>query len=283
MQTGKPSATAYRVALRRAAHQLVDSPKILDDPLALRIIGPEAEGKLKAGLGREQKRGARALRVFMAVRSRYAEDEWVAALAKGVRQFVVLGAGLDTSVYRHAHREAGVRTFEVDFPATQDWKRRRLAAAGITIPSELTFVPVDFETQTLASQLALAGFNDRHPAFISWLGVTMYLTRDALFSTLKLIAGLPSPSTVVFDYGISPAALSLMDKFIHWMMARRVARVGEPWKTMFRPEELKAELRALGYREVFDAGPKELNDRYCLRRADGLKVRALGHLMKAST
>ena len=242
MQSGKPSATAYRVALRRAAHQLIDSPKILDDPLALRIIGAEAEGKLRAGVARERTRGARALRLFMAVRSRFAEDELAAAVARGVRQFVVLGAGLDTSAYRHPHCGVGLRSFEVDFPATQAWKRRRLASAGIEIPAELTFVPVDFETQTLASSLESSG-----------LGVTMYLTRDALFTTLRLIAALPVDSAVVFDYAISPSALGWLDRFIHWSMARRVAKVGEPWITFFRPAELETELRALGFNRLFQS------------------------------
>jgi len=145
----------------------------------------------------------------------------------------------------------------------------------------LTFVPVDFETQTLASVLASSGFDFRQPAVFSWLGVTMYLTRDALFTTLRLIAALPIGSAVVFDYAISPSALGWFDRFIHWSMARRVAKVGEPWKTFFRPKELEAELRALGFNRIIDAGPAQLNRLYCENRADGLKIRALGHLMNA--
>src|SRR6202162_2165714 len=146
MQEGKFSRTAQRVAIRRAAHQLLDQPRVLDDPLALRIIGADAA----EGLGTKPKEHhafSRAFRAFMAARSRYAEDELARAVAEGVRQYVVLGAGLDTFAYRNPH--PGLRVFEVDHPATQAWKREQLQAAGITIPPALTFVHIDFEQKTL--------------------------------------------------------------------------------------------------------------------------------------
>ena len=145
MQEGKFSRTARRVAIRRAAHQLLDHPRVLDDPLALRIIGAEAAEELRSN-PKEHHAFSRAFRAFMAARSRYAEDELAGAVERGVRQYVVLGAGLDTFAYRNPH--AGLRVFEVDHPATQAWKREQLSAAGIAIPAALTFVPVDFERQT---------------------------------------------------------------------------------------------------------------------------------------
>jgi len=281
MQSGKASTTAMRVALHRAAHQLVDSPKILDDPLSLRIIGPDALQRLQAEPDDLQGRLARGLRAAMVVRSRFAEDELAAAVASGARQYVVLGAGLDTSAYRLPHRAKGLRVFEVDFPATQEWKRELLTQAGIAQPAELTFVPVDFENQTLAAQLRSAGFDPYAPAYFSWLGVTPYLTHDAFIKTLQYIAAGAQGTTVVFDYVLAPAALSLIEKTALDAMAQRVALAGEPWRTTFTPTELIGELRALGFTKAEDAGARFLNTRYCQDRADGLKVGNVVHLMKA--
>ncbi len=156
MQEGKFSRTARRVAIRRAAHQLLDQPKVLDDPLALRIIGTEAAEELRSN-PKEDHAFSRAFRAFMVARSRYAEDELARAVGHGVRQYVVLGAGLDTFAYRNPY--PGLRVFEVDHPATQAWKREQLQAAGIAIPPSLTFVPIDFEQQTLADGLGQSGFD----------------------------------------------------------------------------------------------------------------------------
>src|SRR6202161_3091310 len=146
MQEGKFSRTAQRVAirrgaLRRAAHQLLDQPRVLDDPLALLIIGADAAEQLRSN-PKEHRAFSRAFRAFMAARSRYAEDELARAVALGVTQYVVLGAGLDTFAYRNPH--AGLHVFEVDHPATQAWKRVQLQTAEIPIPASLTFVPIDF-------------------------------------------------------------------------------------------------------------------------------------------
>src|ERR1700684_280435 len=142
MQEGKFSRTAQRVAIRRAAHQLLDQPRVLDDPLALRIIGSEAAEALRSD-PKEDHAFSRAFRAFMAARSRYAEDELARAVARGVTQYVVLGAGLDTFAYRNPH--AGLHVFEVDHPATQVWKRERVPAAGIAIPPSFTLFSIDFE------------------------------------------------------------------------------------------------------------------------------------------
>src|SRR6267378_6394098 len=147
MQEGTFSRTAERVAIRRAAHQLLDQPRVLDDPLALRIIGSEAEEALRSN-PKEDHSFSRAFRAFMAARSRYTEDELAGAFAQGVRQYVVLGAGLDTFAYRNPH--SGLRVFEVDHPATQEWKRDQLRTAEIAVPTEAVSVPVNFEQQSLA-------------------------------------------------------------------------------------------------------------------------------------
>ena len=152
MIEGRPSKTAYRVALRRAAHQLLDVPKVLDDPVALRIVGREAAAALAADPRHfETTPIAPYLRAFMAARSRCAEDELALAVKRGVAQYVVLGAGLDTFAYRNPF--STLRVFEVDFPATQAWKQTCLADAGIVVPDSLRFVPVDFASQTIDERL----------------------------------------------------------------------------------------------------------------------------------
>jgi methyltransferase (TIGR00027 family) len=205
VQQGKPSRTALRVALRRAAHQILDRPLILDDPLAVRIIGSEEASKLP-GDSESEDAATRGMRAFMAVRSRFAEDELAAAVAGATKQYVVLGAGLDTFACRNPH--AGLRVFEVDHPATQQWKRELLQRAGIGIPAETVFVPVDFERETLSTGLERSGFRLDAPAFFSWLGIVPYLSERAFEDTLNFIAALPKPSGVVFDYAVTKSALS---------------------------------------------------------------------------
>jgi methyltransferase (TIGR00027 family) len=279
MQEGTFSKTAHRVAVRRAAHQLLDQPRVLDDPLALRIIGAEAENELRSN-PKEDHAFSRAFRAFMAARSRFAEDELALAVAHGVRQYVVLGAGLDTFAYRNPH--SGLRVFEVDHPATQAWKRERLEAAGIAIPTSLTFAPIDFERRTLADGLGQSGFNGSAAAFFSWLGVTPYLTREACLVTLSFIAKMPVGSGVVFDFAVDPALLNLGQRMALKALSKRVAAVGEPFQLFFDPEKLQGELKGMGFRRTEFLQGKELNARYFKDRKDGLLVRgSIGHLMAA--
>jgi methyltransferase (TIGR00027 family) len=256
----------------------LDVPKILDDPLALRIIGPDAESALRSNPERFQK--SRYLRAFIVLRSRYTEDELAHAIQRGVRQYVILGAGLDTFAYRNPYLGSRLRVFEVDHPATQSWKRARLREAKIAIPDSLTFAPVDFERQTLADGLSRAGFRADAAAFFSLLGVVVYLTKTAVMETFKFIASLPSGSEIVFDYSISPSALSESQRFFHEVGASRVANVGEPWITYFDPPSLASELRGLGFKHVEDFGPEEANHRYFKDRQDALLILGGGRLMK---
>ena len=258
MNEDRPSVTAYRVALRRAAHQILDDPKVFEDPLALRILGPEGEARLRAELQRDQSPLSRVLRAFMAVRSRYAEDELARAFEAGVRQAVVLGAGLDTFAYRNPFPE--LRLFEVDHPATHGWKRGLLEKARIPVPESLTFAPVDFETQTLAEGLERAGFDAGRPAFFSWLGVVPYLTESAILSTLGLIASLPG-SGVVFDYARPPESLDPSRRRFFDALAERVAAHGEPFRTFFDPGELEGRLRKMGFSRIENLDGEAINAR----------------------
>lgn len=246
MIEGRRSGTAERVAMRRAAHQLWDQPLIFEDPLAWAILSDEARERIHAGIEEEnQSPWARGLRAFMAMRSRFAEEEIARAATEGVRQVVVLGAGLDTFAYRNPH--PGLRVFEVDHPATQAWKMERLREGGIAIPESVQFAPVDFEVDTLAHGLATAGFHADEPAFFSWLGVVPYLSREAAFATLGFIASLPRGSGVVFDYSIPRERMSQSEQLAFDRLAERVARAGEPFRLFFDPEEIDRDLRRLGF------------------------------------
>ena len=270
MQQGKPSRTALRVAIRRAAHQFVDKPAILDDPIAARIIGPGHERDLE----RASHAVARDFRCFMAARSRFAEDQLALAFAKGVRQYVVLGAGLDTFAYRNPFPE--LRVFEVDFPATQEWKRWMLQLAGIGVPANVSYAALDFEHQALAHGLDAAGFNAGEAAFFSWLGVTPYLTSEAFRGTLAEIGRLRGGSGVVFDYTLPPHVLTPERRVIFERLAGRVAESGEPFRLFFTSREIEAELRAAGFHHIAQADRERLNELYFDGRADGLRLSPAG-------
>jgi methyltransferase (TIGR00027 family) len=280
MREDRPSATAQKVAIRRAAHQLLDHPLIFEDPLAIPIIGPRAAGTLTSNPAKFQTRASRFLRAFMAVRSRFSRDELALAVTRGVRQCVILGAGLDTFAYQNPYSE--LRVFEVDHPATQEWKRMRLDMAGIAAPASLTFAPANFERETFADALAHAGFQANEPAFFSWLGVTPYLARQTTLNTLQLIRSLSSRNAVVFDFAVPRSSLHQVHQVAFDLLASRVAAVGEPFQGFFEPDELVALLLAMGFTHVEDLTPDAINARYFCDRADGLKVAGgLAHLMCA--
>jgi len=267
------SRTALRVAARRAAHQILDRPPVFEDPLALAVAGTETAAT---------EASSPSLRAFLAARSRFAEDELARAVARGVRQYVVLGAGLDTFAYRNPHAALGLRVFEVDHAATQEWKRGRLRAAGIEIPAETVFVAVNFERQSLADALPSAGLRAGEPAFFSWLGVVPYLTEGAFLATMSFIAGLPPASGVVFDYAVARHALSAREQLALEALASRVAAAGEPFQLFFEPAALAAQVRQLGFRHLEDLDAAEINSRYFRGRADRLSIRGrAGHLLCA--
>jgi methyltransferase (TIGR00027 family) len=280
MKPDRPSATAHRVAMQRAAHQILDRPRVLDDPIALRIVGVDAEARIHADPRRFRSSYGCALRWFLVARSRYAEDMLAARVAAGVGQYVVLGAGFDTFAYRSPHPPGALRVFEVDHPATQAGKRRRLAAAGIAEPASLTFVPVDFETQALPERLAACGFDADAPACFSWLGVSMYLSREAVMSTLAYVAARPPGSGITFDYMIPPSSLPLLRRIGFHLLAHRLKRAGEPWRTWFEPAAFAAELRGLGFTSLEDLDYEALRARYFAADAR-IGGRSVGHLMTA--
>jgi len=271
MREGIPSRTAFRVAMRRAVHQLFDHPKVLDDPWAVPIVG-DAISEICADASRHYSWIARRFRAFMVARSRYAEDQLAASVSRVVRQYVILGAGLDTSAFRGISVSESLRVFEVDHPQTQAWKKQRLQAASIPIPASVSFVSVDFEHQTLQTELEVAGFRADRPAFISWLGVVPYLTREAASHTFAFLGSLPEGSGVAFDYAVEPSSLPWLERLAVNALSRRVARAGEPFRLFFTSNELDEFLKARGFHRIEQLASREINERYFSGRSDGLHV-----------
>ncbi|WP_435242418.1 class I SAM-dependent methyltransferase [Streptomyces cucumeris] len=259
MQVGRPSSTARAAAALRAAHQELEGGRVFPDPLALPILGADTGDPVVEAAFRPERED---VRLMVAARARFAEDAVGAAVARGVRQCVVLGAGLDTFGCRNPYGSAGLRVFEVDHPATQEWKRHRLAESGIAVPPSLTLAPVDFERSGPADGLRAVGFDQGRPAFFLWLGVVPYLTRAAAFATLGFIAGLPTGSGVVFDYGEPPESLPPEQRAVQEQRADWAARAGEPFLSHFAPEELRAALHDLGFSTAEDIRYGDLAARY---------------------
>ncbi|HEV3219750.1 MAG TPA: SAM-dependent methyltransferase [Candidatus Acidoferrales bacterium] len=280
MQKGQPSRTALGAASHRAAHQVLEQGAIFADPLAVRILGDYADEALREARNDPSKR---RMRIFIAVRTRFAEDALAAAVTRGVRQLVVLGAGLDTFAYRNPFGEK-LRVFEVDHPATQAWKRRGLALAGILEPPTLTFAPINFEREALPDGLAATGFDRAQQSFFTWLSVVPYLTEQAVFSTLGFIANLPGGSHVVFDYANPAASGPGEDEYaaLHRALSERVAKLGERIKTNFETDALHAKLSGMGFREIEDLGPAVIKGRYFPSLQGPWKDRG-GHILLATT
>jgi len=234
------SRTALGVGVLRALHRVVDAePWVLDDPISLLLFGEAARARVRnpAGLGDAR---ANALRGHVLVRSAFAEDRLREAVSRGVRQCVVLGAGFDTFANRQPAWMDGTRLFEIDAPATQADKRSRLAAAGIAEPPNVVYAAIDFEHTPLAEGLRDAGVDLGAPAFFSWLGVMVYLTRDAVDAVFRTVAAMPPDSEIAFTFTQGGDADQL---------AQRVAELGEPLRTTVTLAELETMLRGYGFRE----------------------------------
>lgn len=255
MRPGEPSRTAFGAAAHRAAHQDLEDGRVFRDPLAWSILGADRDVVLERA--REVDRPW--LRLFIAVRHRFAEDGLAAAVERGIRQVVVLGAGLDTFAYRNPH--PGVRVFEVDFPATGEWKAERLLDAGIAVPPDTVFVGCDFERDDFLDRLVAAGFDARSPAYFLWLGVVPYLSFETVNATLGRIGALPA-AEVVFDYPAPMPRLSRDARAMRAAFEQRVAALGEPLSGPIEPDRVAQVLRDAGFGEIEDLGREEIAARF---------------------
>ena len=265
--------------MRRALHQLVDRPVVFPDELALRILGKDAMRGLEEDEDDPRAPVATHLRAFLAARSRIAEDTLEEALTRGVTQYVVLGAGLDTWAARHPR--TAIRVFEVDHPETQGWKRTLLADADLALPESLRFVPVDLGAEDPRAKLVAAGFDPHVPAAFSCLGLTPYLEVEAVLAILRFVGGCAAGTSLVLDYAVSPHTLGLIGRMVYRRFAERVAAAGEPWLSSFEPREMDRHLGALGFSRRHEWGKAEINATWFKDRADRLKVGSLARIVVA--
>jgi len=283
MESRGPSRTAILTAMHRAAHCLLDdTPRILADPFARSFAGFSSDEELLAALDRLALPDFSGHRTLFALRNRYAEDELAAAVQRGISQYVILGAGLDSYAYRRPAAMRALRVYEVDHPSSQSWKRARVAELGIEPPSTLRYVPVDFEHETLTEGLAAGGVDGDAKAFFSWLGVTQYLTRDAVLNTLRQIAAAAAPgSEIVVNFVVPAAALSQKEGDLVSAIAARTASVGEPWVSFFEHGEMDLLMKRVGFEDIIHFDPDQAAERYLLGRTDGLRLPAYFGLIKA--
>lgn len=234
----------------------------------------------KAGVDAAQK-SFRAARSSMLARSRYTEDALSQAIARGIKRYVILGAGLDSFAWRRPDLANAVEIFEIDHPASQQWKQQRLRELGLDQPSNLSFLPVDFERQTLLEGLRDGGYPLGKPAFISWLGVTQYLTKETALGTLKQVAALGAGTELSLTF-IVPQALWIGEDYRMFPIATASAAAsGEPWISFFEPGELTSRLRDLGFTHVAHFSPDDANALYFAGRSDGLHATSGEHIARA--
>jgi len=261
MENGQPSLTALTAAAARAAHLIVDhEPLIFADTLALALLGNRA-GEL---VSYHELHAAHPVlagaRTQVTCRARYTEDSLARAAGRSVTQYVILGAGLDSFAYRSPHA-GGLRVFKVDHPPTRDWKRRAFAAAKVTVPDGVTFVPANLAADSLAGPLAAAGF-DAAPALVSWLGVTMYLTQGAVGQTLAAIGGFDMlPEDMRDEAGAVYGTL----------VAQASAERDEPRLSSFTPGEMTDLARRVGFAEVRHVRQRDTIPAGLWRRSDALR------------
>lgn len=273
MEAGQPSRTAFAAAMYRAVHQIADRPVLFADPLAVKILGLPESALLEHYVAKRT-----SMRAYIVARSLLAEATLAAAAERGCRQYVVLGAGFDTFAYRNPLPE--VRVFEVDHPATQAWKRERLAAIGASTDGAI-YTPIDFERETLADALARAGFDTTSPAVFAWLGVVPYLTREAVIGTLAFISGLAAGSEVVFDYvePVENAPPHIAAVIVE--QRQTLAAAGEPILTTFEPADLAGELARLGFSEIEDLEGEAVNARFFKTSALAMIAGSTAHVLRA--
>jgi methyltransferase (TIGR00027 family) len=281
-QAEMPDHTAIRVALWRALHVEIDRPPhVLTDDVGARLAGPPDAWRDRPDMDPEFTAGFRAAIV---ARARFIEDLVVAEAERGVGQYVILGAGLDTFAQRRPEVAARLRVFEIDQPGTQAWKRQRLVALGYGVPDWLRLVPTDFETgDAWLTQLTAAGFDPARPAVIVSTGVSMYLSKDANALTLRQVAGLAPGSTLAWSFFLPVGLVDPADRQGAEMAAKGAAASGTPFVSYYTPDEVVALALDRGFRTAGHVSGSSLGDRYFAGRADGLRPSTGEDLLVATT
>jgi methyltransferase (TIGR00027 family) len=277
--SAEPDSTAVRVALWRALHVEVDPPPhVLEDRIGLELAAPAEGWRERPDMHPDW---TRSFRLAIVARARYIED---LVAEEGARQYVILGAGLDTFVQRRPELASRMRVFEVDRPSPQEWKRRRLLDLGYGIPEWLRFVPVDFEAgDSWWDRLVAAGFDPTNPALVSCAGVTMYLTREAVTDMLRQLAQLAPGSTVAMTFILPLELIDAEERPGIEAAVRGAHASGTPFLSFFTPDEMLTLARDAGFREVRHVSGADLGQRYFAGRTDGEQPSKAEELLVART
>jgi methyltransferase (TIGR00027 family) len=269
-RTAAPDSTAVRVALWRAMHvQIAPPPHVLEDEIGLELAAPDESWRRRPDMDPQ---GTRVFRASIVARARFIEDLIVEQTGRGVGQYVILGAGLDTFAQRRPEIASRLKVFEIDQPGSQAWKRQRLIELGFGIPEWLRFVPVDFEAlDAWWEGLAAAGFDASEPAVVASTGVSMYLTKDAIAASLRQVAALAPGSTLAMTF-LLPLDLADPEMRPGLEMAEKGARAsGTPFLSFFTPPEILALAREAGFKKARHVSAADLARRYFTGRRDGLR------------
>jgi methyltransferase (TIGR00027 family) len=273
MTLHRASKTAITTAVNRAAHQVFDDePKILDDPISVGLVPEASESALRADALRFQEPKVRRLRANFVLRSRFAEDQLEKAANGGATQYVILGAGLDTFAYRQPHWSRALTIVEIDHPASQRFKMSSLKSAGIIVPRNLSFLSINFDMESIADGLTRAALDPAKRLFVSWLGVTQYLSREAVVTTLRGLATWSSGTELVFTYmaddwtSLDPVGRAAIES-----AQATSAAVGEPWLSRFSAPEISDLLAMSGFSRIAPLSIHDAKNRYFRNRADNLE------------
>jgi methyltransferase (TIGR00027 family) len=282
LETSGPDQTAVRTALWRALHLTVDAaPPVIDDDIGRRLADPAPGWQDRPDMSPQFTSGFRA---SIVVRARFIEDLVAEQAARGTRQYVLLGAGLDTYAQRHPEAGARLRVFEVDQPGTQAWKRQRLTELGYGVPDWLRLVPVDFEAgASWRQELPAAGFDPQAPAVVASTGVSMYLTQEANAASLRDLAALAPGSTLAMTFMLPVELIDERDRQGMTMAMDGARRSGTPFISLFAPDEILALAGEAGFREIRHVSGQQLSDRYLAGRSDGLRASTGEDFLVATT
>jgi methyltransferase (TIGR00027 family) len=262
----KPDNTAVRTALWRALHVQIDAkPYIFEDEVGIKLIAPNDDWQQRPDMDPEF---TKRLRASIVARARFIEDLIIEESKKGISQYVILGAGLDSFAQRRPDIASKLQVFEIDQPDTQNWKQQRLIELGFGIPKELHFVSVNFETSSWWEHLLKAGFDLNKPAVITCTGVTLYLTKDAIISTLKPIATLASGSKLAMSFYLPVELMDEEDKPLQLISEKGARAAGTPFVSFFAPNEILTLASEVGFKESKTVSTKDMEQLYFMNRTD---------------
>ena len=288
MKYKQRNSTAEAVAAMRATHLLHHQPVVFNDPYALQLTSPAlrrvCQNRFFGWLLRRKfiSESLRPITAQVVSRAKYSEEKLEQAVLKGISQYVIISAGFDSFCLRRPDFSVGLQIYEIDHPATQQIKQKRLMEILDSSPKGVEFLAVDLEKQTIANALSTSSFSKNEKAFFSWLGTIPYLSEDAVFTTLRELASFAARgSEIVFDYSIPTYLWPLEERQALGRILRIIGRRGEPIKSFFEPDAFPDKVSRLGYHILENISPTELNKKYFFDRADGLATHSAAYNIHA--